>query len=296
MVKEHEIIFLKKIKEILKNSEKKLSFDLASLITEIETAIEAYPTGNGTPDSTQNFIEEILAYFKSELENSSHPTNEEIKNSSQPTTSEPFLKNIKTKKANESPKEIEENSEKENDSETDVFPAHQPAKQINFFRKYGKTLLTSTITGATYGFVGGAALGLAGGVFGAIPTGGISILATPIAVVILGGTGALIGGAIGLSVGFTASVMDYFKSKPTVPSRTLSADHSYITRKDNRTTNTNGINKGLGATRQQKIHSQNTKTQHPAKRNITPTVQKNLTKKSASDEVYSYSSPIIMKI
>lgn len=88
----------------------------------------------------------------------------------------------------------------------------EPTKQPSFLRKYGPVILTSTLTGMGYGFLGGAALGVAGGIFGAIPSGGISLLATPVAIVILGGAGAVLGGLIGLSIGLTTSLIDHVKS------------------------------------------------------------------------------------
>lgn len=63
-----------------------------------------------------------------------------------------------------------------------------------FFRKHWKAITASALTGLAIG----AGLGIAMGVFAVIPTGGLSILATPLAILILGLPSLLIGGLSGL--------------------------------------------------------------------------------------------------
>ncbi|VVC76930.1 hypothetical protein AQUSIP_22570 [Aquicella siphonis] len=86
----------------------------------------------------------------------------------------------------------------------------------DFFGRHWKAITATTVSFAIAGGLGGAGVGLAAGVFGAIPTGGLSILATPFAIAILGGAGFVAGAVVGFTFGVIGSlVMDAVtKSSP----------------------------------------------------------------------------------
>ncbi|MBX3709851.1 MAG: hypothetical protein KIT56_05360 [Gammaproteobacteria bacterium] len=82
-------------------------------------------------------------------------------------------------------------------------------KKPGFWSRYIGAIRNCIVAGATSGLLAGAGLGVAMGVVGAIPTGGFSLLATPVAVGILGGIGAVGGAIMGAVIGVTGCAIHH---------------------------------------------------------------------------------------